>query len=181
MTDATQQPDTFSELRGLMERATGEGERPLPWTVWTSCSYRRVKDANDRDVLSAYNQRADNHPDLSMPEDRLVALIKAVNLIPALLDERDRLIERVAELTAPEVLAAIDTAEAAVRRLDDKLTATEARALSAEGEVARLKEIIGRIDNVARPVSAPTLGLLSNLLDRVSTLARQALSQEIGK
>lgn len=83
-------------LRELLSKATGTGshgfpdmERPLPWEVWTSCSYRRVKTAGvhgGKDVLSGYAQRSDGQIDLSMPEERLVALVDAVNLIPTLLE-----------------------------------------------------------------------------------------------
>lgn len=68
----------------------------LPWELWTSCSYRRITgpDGKEGGVLHAYNQRSDNHPDLSMPEDQLFALVDLVNAIPqmlAALRERDAL------------------------------------------------------------------------------------------
>lgn len=54
---------------------------PRPWTLWTSCSFRRIGGATGRDgdVLSAFNQRSDGHPDLTMPEDQLQALVDLVN------------------------------------------------------------------------------------------------------
>lgn len=57
----------------------------------------------------------------------------------ALLGENRALQERVDYLTAPEVREAIDTAEAAVRRLDEKLTDSEAQAADLVGEVERLR------------------------------------------
>ena len=84
-------PLTPEQLEGLLERATGTGrfaisglDRPLPWEVWTSNSFRRVKTVRGIDVLSGYTLK-DGCVDLSMPEDRLVALIELVNQIPSLL------------------------------------------------------------------------------------------------
>ena len=59
---------------------------PSPWELWTSCSFRRIRGPRgESDVLSAYNQRSDNHPDLSMPEEQLFALVRLRNDLPALL------------------------------------------------------------------------------------------------
>jgi hypothetical protein len=60
---------------------------PAPWKLWTSCSFRRIGGAtgNDGDVLSAYAQRPDGHPDLSMPERQLAALVRLRNALPSLL------------------------------------------------------------------------------------------------
>ena len=49
------------------------------WTVWTSNSYRRISSAGDGDVLHAYTQRSDGHPDLSMTEGQLEAICWLVN------------------------------------------------------------------------------------------------------
>ena len=59
----------------------------LPWELWTACSFRRITgpDGKDGGVLHAYNQRSDNHPDLSMPEEQLFALVRLINAYPALL------------------------------------------------------------------------------------------------
>lgn len=58
-----------------------------PWEVWTSCSFRRITGPDGRDggVLSAINQRGDGHPDLSMNEEQLRALVDLRNELPALL------------------------------------------------------------------------------------------------
>lgn len=58
-----------------------------PWELWTSCSFRRITgpDGKEGGVLHAYNQRADGHPDLSMPENQLAALVELRNALPALL------------------------------------------------------------------------------------------------
>lgn len=55
-----------------------------PWELWTSCSFRRIVGPSgaDGDVLSAYNQRGDNHPDLSMPEGQLQELVALRNALP---------------------------------------------------------------------------------------------------
>jgi chromosome segregation ATPase len=62
---------------------------PGPWEVWTSCSYRRIKRREGhttKDVLHAYNQRGDDYPDLSMPEEQLSALSRIRNDLPTLLN-----------------------------------------------------------------------------------------------
>lgn len=61
---------------------------PGPWELWTSCSYRRIKRREGhttKEVLNAYLQRGDDHPDLSMPEDQLAALVRIRNALPTLL------------------------------------------------------------------------------------------------
>lgn len=67
-------------------------ERSLPagpWELWTSCSFRRITgpDGKEGGVLHAYNQRSDNHPDLSMPEEQLFALVRLRNALPRLIEE----------------------------------------------------------------------------------------------
>lgn len=54
---------------------------PRPWSVWTSCSFRRIGGATgaDGDVLHAYTQRGDGHPDLSMSEEQLQAIVDIVH------------------------------------------------------------------------------------------------------
>lgn len=66
---------------------------PAPWELWTSCSYRRITgpDGKEGGVLHAYNQRSDGHPDLSMPEDQLLALVRLRNALPALLSRIEQL------------------------------------------------------------------------------------------
>jgi len=69
----------------------------LPWTVWTSNSFRRITSAEGRDgdVLHGTTQRSDGHPDLSMNERLLKLLVDVVNAVPKLLDELDSLRKRV--------------------------------------------------------------------------------------
>jgi len=52
-----------------------------PWSVSTSCSFRRVTGPAgiDGDVLHALNQKSDGHPDLSMNQRELEALCSIVN------------------------------------------------------------------------------------------------------
>jgi hypothetical protein len=56
-----------------------------PWKLWTSCSFRRIGGPSgaDGDVLSAYAQRSDGHPDLSMREEQLAELVELRNILPA--------------------------------------------------------------------------------------------------
>ncbi|MFZ5667981.1 MAG: hypothetical protein ACOY4K_00665 [Pseudomonadota bacterium] len=60
---------------------------PGPWTLWTSCSFRRITgpDGKEGGVLHAYNQRPDGHPDLSMPEEELEALVALRNALPGII------------------------------------------------------------------------------------------------
>ncbi len=64
-----------------------------PWKLWTSCSYRRISGPRGADggVLHAYKQRSDGHPDLSMPEEQLQALVDLRNALPAVREELARL------------------------------------------------------------------------------------------
>jgi hypothetical protein len=54
---------------------------PRPWSVSTSCSFRRLTgpDGVDGGVLHGTTHRSDGHPDLSMGEDALRALCDVVN------------------------------------------------------------------------------------------------------
>ncbi len=68
-----------------------EYDRPLPWMVATSCSYRRImsqitkenpRSFKDGNVLSATKHHHDNHLDLNMGEENLMALVGIINLMP---------------------------------------------------------------------------------------------------
>lgn len=82
-------------LRELIERFQHDG-RPLPWVVHSGSSYRRIASVPTRDsgfhsfpdgnVLHGIIQRSDGHPDLSMPESELEALVEVINLLPAMAD-----------------------------------------------------------------------------------------------
>ena len=75
-----------AELIARLEKA--EAALPAgPWTVWTSNSFRRITgpDRADGGVLHAYNQYRDGHPDLSMPEQQLQALVELRNALPEIL------------------------------------------------------------------------------------------------
>lgn len=83
------------ELRGLLE-VMQDGGRRLPWELWTSCSYRRIKTGATmgerdygRDVLSG-SQCDDGVVDLSMPEHQLFAMVGLLNALPRLLDIASR-------------------------------------------------------------------------------------------
>ena len=104
----TQQPDPFSELRGFMERSS-----PGMMGMIVGAVAKRVTDARgtrgEPETVDAYRLVTD--------------LADQMPKLGALLDERDRLISQVDELLA---LQAED---------DASFRNTEARALSAEGEV----------------------------------------------
>jgi hypothetical protein len=99
--DAT---DLKARLRADLAKIQ-DRDRPLPWIVHSGCSFRRIASVPTREngfhsfpdgnVLSAYNQRGDGHPDLSMPEDQLESLVRLINAIPEAadaLDAKDRTI-----------------------------------------------------------------------------------------
>lgn len=165
--DTTSLISPFSELRGLI--ATGT---PGPWredgrTIVTDAEVigNIVTDGPDwtnseSDAYWHHNRRL------------IVAMHQA---LPSLLDERDRLIS--------------DTETLAFERDEFASKATtwgicsdswKARALSAEGEVEKLKAALEAVKALAVPVKTPTPNLLVGLLSRIHMLARQALSQEIG-
>lgn len=88
----TQQPDPFSELRGLMAEAT-----PGPWEV-------TYLDENDQQVISGAPHEVATfwHHCVGSIEKEMRAnaalVVAVVNALPALLDERDRLIAEVEKL-----------------------------------------------------------------------------------
>jgi hypothetical protein len=104
----TTNPDELvGKLRADIE-AIQWGDRPLPWVVHSGCSYRRIASEPTREngcrtfpdgnVLHAYNQRSDNHPDLSMGERELEALVRLVNALPSIADRITSLQDRIAQL-----------------------------------------------------------------------------------
>lgn len=102
----TQPTDIVERYTSDLERIQ-EGNRPLPWVVHSGCSYRRIasqptrengyRSFSDGNVLHAYVQRPDNHPDLSMGEEQLEALVRLINGCPDLLAEITRLRTELAE------------------------------------------------------------------------------------
>lgn len=83
--------DLLSRLKFCLEEIQ-ERDRPLPWVVHSGCSYRRIaseptretgfRSFADGNVLHAYRQSGDGHPDLSMGEDQLNALVTIINAVP---------------------------------------------------------------------------------------------------
>tara|TARA_Y100001973_G_C5182910_1_gene326002 strand:- start:1220 stop:1537 length:318 start_codon:yes stop_codon:yes gene_type:complete len=71
---------------------------PLPWSVWTSCSYRRIMTQRGHNVLHGVVQRADNHPDLSMNASDLNYLVDIINSAAQVSRELDEAMKRIAEL-----------------------------------------------------------------------------------
>lgn len=155
MTDATQQPDPFSELRGLMERARYVLELDEKWGNFSA--YTNVSRQLFKDMTATLDQ------------------------VQPLLDERDRLHEGLRErgMRIFDIDPVTDALDALTewKGYSDKF---EARALSAEGEVEKLKAALEAVKALAVPVKTPTPNLLVGLLSRIHMLARQALSQEIG-
>lgn len=99
----TQPTDIVERCTSDLERIQ-EGNRPLPWVVHSGCSYRRIASQptrengymsfRDGNVLHAYRPWPGNHPDLSMGEEQLEALVRLINGCPDLLAEITRLRER---------------------------------------------------------------------------------------
>lgn len=140
----TQQPDPFSELRGLMEKGA-RGISGLPWKV--------VPEAG-KPILRGQVGNIAHGFIATWPEFDLI--VAAVNALPALLDERDRLIAEVAEAKrmAHEAFC-IGVSHQEARR-------------AAEAEVEKLKALLKPICSEF----AQSHPLIAS--------ARQALSQEIG-
>lgn len=100
---ATPSPPVEAEVAELVAAFTADEALlpPAPWELWTSCSYRRIKRREGyttKEVLTAYNQAGDGHPDLSMPEDQLAALVRLRNDLPKLLDLITRVVSDRAQL-----------------------------------------------------------------------------------
>jgi len=133
-------------LRDLIRQAC-----PLPWTLATSNSWRRIVDPYHVPVVSPCNQR-DGHPDLCFPAGpegptaRL--LIEGINALPELLDIIDAAngqvaeYARIAERTRAESEARIDAQAAQVTRWQRVAESAEARAQAAADEIERLQRII---------------------------------------
>lgn len=162
MTDATQQPDPFSELRGLIERAS-----PRPWFQGMkgggNVQSRRGPVA---DTLRFGNTSSEAVADY----DNARLIVAAVNSLGPLLDERDRLIGENEALLSADREQHVRKVETGYHKAEAELTA---RAISAEGEVEKLQTLIG---NVFALGFTPTL--IAETLEVLT--ARKALSQEIG-
>jgi hypothetical protein len=90
--------------------------RPLPWVVHSGSSYRRIaseptrenglRSFPDGNVLCGVIQYSDGHPDLSMDEDQLNALVRLVNALPEAADTINELFEAAvdAEWTLEDVV-----------------------------------------------------------------------------
>lgn len=113
-------------LRDLIRRAV-----PLPWTLATSNSWRRISSRDGVTVCSPCTQ-SDGHPDLAFPGGpegpTAQLLIEAANALPDLLDIFDAANEQVAEYarlaeqTSAEADARIDAQEAEIARLREALS-----------------------------------------------------------
>lgn len=112
MTDPHPDPRALAEALERIDRKLPAG----PWELWTSCSFRRITgpDGKEGGVLHAYNQRSDNHPDLSMPEDQLQELVALRNALPAirvaLAASQPPAVQGWVDVTVQEVEAEIGTA-----------------------------------------------------------------------
>lgn len=86
------------QMRKLASAAT-QG----PWKWWTSCSYRRLTSEGagnqDGNVMHAYVNRHDNHPDISISQEDM-AFTEAVHpgAVLEMLDELDALRQKVIDL-----------------------------------------------------------------------------------
>lgn len=68
-----------------------------PWSIWTSNSYRRICDADGREIIYGSVQRSDGHPDLTFhnggeegPDAKLVIaapeMAEALRMLVCLID-----------------------------------------------------------------------------------------------
>lgn len=116
------------KLRDLIRRAA-----PLPWTLATSNSWRRIVDPYHVPVCSPCTQ-SDGHPDLAFPGGpegpTAQLLIEAANALPGLLDIFDAANEQVAEYAR---IAEQTRAEA-----DARIDAQAAEIAEAKGQIEHL-------------------------------------------
>ena len=164
----TQQPDPFSELRGLMAEAT-----PLPW-VGPAQYPSEVEDGDGLTIASCWHEHAVGASitiqgvlpcSLAESASNAALIVAAVNALPALLDERDRLIgenERLRLIATDaallgQVVASSYTPDHKPHTLKNPKT----------GEV------------VTGPIADAVIELVKIIIEQGNT-ARQALSQEIG-
>ncbi|MGB3290986.1 MAG: hypothetical protein WBA83_17065 [Burkholderiaceae bacterium] len=123
------------KLRDLIRQAC-----PLPWTLATSNSWRRIVDPYHVPVCSPCNQ-PDGHPDLCFPAGAegptAQLLIEAANSLPALLDHIDAQTTQIAEYK--RILAGLPQ-----DAIDGGWTAAGIRAYAKrqEAEIARLREAL---------------------------------------
>ena len=188
MNDTTSlKPDPFSELRGLMEKASN---RPWSWTDDNGVACPPLQWRLAPGVLLADGTSGTPGGD-SIDRANAALIVAAVNALPALLDERDRLHEGLRErgMRIFDIDPVTDALDALTewKGYSDKF---EARALSAEGEVEKLRDIVDRSaaymshQNDCCKISlrrgSCTCGMDLLDADIAAALARQALSQEIG-
>lgn len=127
------------KLRDLIRQAC-----PLPWTLATSNSWRRILDPYHVPVCSPCAQ-PDGHPDLAFPGGaegptaRL--LVEAANALPDLLDIIDAANEQVAEYA---------------RMLEKQSAEADVRIGAQTAEIARLRAALLESDNQLREVLSST-------------------------
>jgi len=88
-----------------------------PWTLWTSCSWRRIKDAEGRPVCEP-TVAADGHPDLIINAADAALICAAPDLLAALdglmtLESRGRIMPIGKEWDAARAAIAKATGESA--------------------------------------------------------------------
>jgi len=154
MTDETQQPDPFSELRGLMERAS-------PHLTDGTASVMAVAGLIQRGY-ETQRPKARNAPHFIEDAELIVGAIRA---LPPLLDERDRLIGENERLR----LIATDAA---------LLGQVVASSYTPDHKPHTLKNPKTG-DVVTGPIADAVIELVKIIIEQGNT-ARQALSQEIG-
>ncbi len=176
MTDPTETKNP--SIEGLVERLRAlDAALPAgPWELWTSCSFRRITgpDGKDGGVLSAYLQRSDNHPDLSMPEHQLQALVDLRNAAPEAASDLARLQVENALLRG-QVRLAVDGAQ--------PLWSGEVAELKAE--VERLSSLVREAEiglgQIARMKMFPDYQINNTTLVAAFTIARATLSSIKGE
>ncbi|WP_368641725.1 hypothetical protein ABRZ03_02570 [Castellaniella ginsengisoli] len=131
------------KLRDLIRRAA-----PLPWTLATSNSWRRIVDPYHVPVCSPCTQ-SDGHPDLAFPGGpegpTAQLLIEAANALPGLLDIFDAANEQVAEYAR---IAEQTRAEA-----DARIDAQAAEIAEARGQIEHLDRQNNALRDVLRSLA----------------------------
>lgn len=159
------------KLRDLIHQAC-----PLPWSLATSNSWRRIVDRFNGLVCQPCNQ-PDGHPDLAFhggaEGSTAQLLIEGINALPDLLD----LVETQADQIAEYARIAEETRTAADSRIDAQ--AAENTALrEALGECREVLQIIAQPGWLSDALQSGGVARLSREVSAIKRQARAALSGE---
>uniref|UniRef100_UPI00333FA35C hypothetical protein n=1 Tax=Castellaniella defragrans TaxID=75697 RepID=UPI00333FA35C len=150
------------KLRDLIRQAC-----PLPWTLATSNSWRRIVDQYHASVCSPCTQR-DGHPDLAFPGGAegptAQLLLDAANALPGLLDKIDAQEAQLAAYPA-------DWREDSSLETWFPLTAEQMKAQAAE--IARLREAAQKLADWAEHEVGAEPDLTPGLAEVCAALAQE--------